>query len=244
MWTKIESQPHPNRGMTLFELLVSVTLLSIVAALSYAAFWKVQQKSQDLRCIANLRSTGFAALQYFRDRQGALFPNKFWFQYDSNMPTPGMRDYLVGFQSNKGGSYYMYDTILTCPTLKRLRPQDYPSALNRSFVANRYLLVKDPSATYNNDEANRPDLADGPRNLNRVPSLSGMWAFTDSMPLSNSNNSVPTTLHPSEAPLLPFPHHENQHVVFMDGHIEILDRNRFLNPSSVVTFWGNLNAAY
>jgi len=231
-------------AFTVLELMFSVALLAILAAFLWGIGSRVRARSNDVRCLTNLRSTGLAALQYLHDHQGIFFPSKYWFQNESIMTPPGMRDYLVGFQSGQGASKYQYDTVLTCLVSKRLAPAAYPSALNRSYTMNRFLLSKNPSSVYDGDEANRPALPGGPGRLANVPSLASMWAFTDAVPLSQANRSIPTTLHPSEVSLLPIPHGEKQQVVFMDGHAEQLALEEFLAPRSTRMFWGNLNESF
>jgi prepilin-type N-terminal cleavage/methylation domain-containing protein/prepilin-type processing-associated H-X9-DG protein len=81
-----------RRAFTLLELLVVVTLISILAALSFAAFSKVRGLVQSAYCANSLRQLGAATQFYLVDH------NHVFFNYSTSVP--GGRLWYFGFETS------------------------------------------------------------------------------------------------------------------------------------------------
>jgi prepilin-type processing-associated H-X9-DG protein/prepilin-type N-terminal cleavage/methylation domain-containing protein len=64
----------PNRGLTLIEILVVITIIVVIAALSTLGFSRVRSAARGANCVSNLRQVGGAMLAYAVDNSGQLPP--------------------------------------------------------------------------------------------------------------------------------------------------------------------------
>lgn len=237
------SSPERPAAFSLVELLVSIAIIAALAALFFPASASLRRKAETTRCLSNLRSTGAAALRYFTDRGGYFFPTKYWEVYPSNQSpaVQGMRDYLgveSSLKSINNAPEYRYDSIITCPTMRRQNPE-IRHALHRTYSYNYYLNYKHPHSKYNDMPfAQVPLLPSGYWKTQNVPSPSRMWMFTEAAP--RSGGSYPTSLNETEVANnpLPFPHLKQQHFVFLDGHIEALSPEQVQERLDDPAFWG------
>ncbi len=67
-----------NKGFTLFELLVSISIIAILVALATASFSGAQKKARDSRRKEDLSSVQKAAEQYYALNGGAGYPTANW----------------------------------------------------------------------------------------------------------------------------------------------------------------------
>lgn len=235
-----------QKAFTLIELLVTVAIIGILAALIFSAAGKVRKGADSVKCLSNLRQTGQAALQYFTDHGGDFLPSKYWEVYPSwgpSNPKRGIRDYL-GVDSDQlsisGDSEFFRDSLITCPTLRRMHP-GVSVALHRNYSFNYYLNKKDPSSAYNSlPSADRPDLATGYRKLGNVEKPSAFWMFTDGVLSGDGAYYGSYITDTTTSSSLPFPHQGQQHFVFLDGHVEGLNREQFSERTQDRFFWGKL----
>ncbi|MDR1279359.1 MAG: type II secretion system GspH family protein [Opitutaceae bacterium] len=64
---------HPDRfAFTLIELLTVIAIIGILAALAISGVSAARKKAQQVRCIANLHTTGVAILAYTEEHKGFL----------------------------------------------------------------------------------------------------------------------------------------------------------------------------
>lgn len=92
------SQPTRRRAFTLLELLVVITIISILVGVSLPIFSRVQDRARTTQCISNLRQIAIGVLAYGADHEGKLVPvdsptpTKYtWMTYLSNggyVPSP------------------------------------------------------------------------------------------------------------------------------------------------------------
>jgi prepilin-type N-terminal cleavage/methylation domain-containing protein/prepilin-type processing-associated H-X9-DG protein len=62
------------RGYTLFELLIVIAMVAILATIAYPVFIGVQERGKALKDLNNLRQIGVATQLYLNDNDGVLFP--------------------------------------------------------------------------------------------------------------------------------------------------------------------------
>ena len=235
-----------NKAFSLIELLIVISVVAIMAVLGAGALSSARKASDDTRCVANLRAASQAMLNYFHDRDGWFFPGKNWFQYPSTKPEPnsGMRDYFGVTQTTYEiyDSSLFYDTVISCPAMKRKYPDLYPQALNRGHAINYMLNIKDADKKYDSGPSkDRPKLAGGYHRLSNVPTPSRMWILSDSSlngGLLGSTSRL--TAEAANGKYLPMPHSgETQNIIFLDGHVERITREQFRNPPHKRDFWGD-----
>lgn len=234
-------------AFTLTELLVTIAIIAILASLSISALGVVRNSADNARCIANLRASGTAMLQYFTDNNGNFFTGKNWFAYPSTKsgPNNGMREYFgIVAENDKNAvitdEIFQRDSILTCPAMKRKYPQLYPQGLNRGYGINYYLQQKDPNKNYDGlPSSERPLLAGSYQKVTNVPRPSAMWILTE----TPVNNELLGSLNDNTASYgekyLSLPHNGKQNAFFLDGHITALTVDDFMNPPNPRYFWGS-----
>ncbi|HEX8236480.1 MAG TPA: DUF1559 domain-containing protein [Abditibacteriaceae bacterium] len=61
-----------KHGFTLIEILITLTIISILAALGFAAFAPVMERGRRVACASNLRQLSLAILQYSQDNNNRL----------------------------------------------------------------------------------------------------------------------------------------------------------------------------
>jgi len=81
-----------EHGFTLMELLVCITILSILAALSLAGIGQIKSISQGAFCANSLRQLGAATNLYLEDHQHKIFP---YYQNE-----PGGRLWYFGYETD------------------------------------------------------------------------------------------------------------------------------------------------
>lgn len=73
--TKLRPGPKPAaRGITLVELLVVITIIVVLAAISTVGIARVRSAARGATCTSNLRQLGTAILSYATDKNGQLPP--------------------------------------------------------------------------------------------------------------------------------------------------------------------------
>ncbi len=229
-------------GVTLTEVLVAMVVAALLLVLFLPAVSSVKGRSLDARCMANLRAVNDAALRYINEHNGMLIPHGSWYANGSSTPPYGLREYLGYAEAD------YHDSVLTCPLLKAEHPRRLTNLLHCTTAVNFFLFVKDPSSTYNKDEASRPS-SGGPGRLSNVPALSRMWSFTDGYINPVYPTVIFTALRPTEVrnPDFLFYHHrERQIVAFLDGHVETIPRGGFQigEPGAYREFWGAMNLRF
>lgn len=118
----------PLQGFTLIEILVVISIISLLLLISFSALRSARNLAQRLRCSTNLKTLTLAALMYAGDNNENLLvkdqgmnPYQFYLghQHEINKGHPDLRDmfegYLSGFDKRGGASPLMF-----CPSA---RPQ-------------------------------------------------------------------------------------------------------------------------
>ncbi len=219
-------------AFTLTELLVTLIVLGILVMLLGSGLLSARRSAQQTQCVANLRTMGQASLLMFQENNGNLFPHVFWYVPVIHGKANRFLELLEMQQPlavDQPGSFR--DTFLTCPAFKTAKPALFPSHLNRSYSLNYFAHAFGP----NEQQSNLPVIPRlSPGNLRFVRQPSKMWLFTDG---SAGAGFVFTYINQGHFNYLAAPHRGRQNVVFFDGHIESVEKERFLLPLSD-DFWG------
>lgn len=72
------SRSSIRQGFTLVELLVVVSILTLLISLLLPALTRARKAAQQTQCASNLRQLQLAALQYAHDHQGVILPTYVW----------------------------------------------------------------------------------------------------------------------------------------------------------------------
>lgn len=107
-----------RRGFTLIELLTVFSIIAILAAILFPVFAKAQEKARQASCGQNLQNIGAALRMYAADNYGHFPP------VDNDLQ-PLLAKFLPD------------ETVLVCPTLRHLRPIDYPPPTPEQLVAGK-----------------------------------------------------------------------------------------------------------
>src|ERR1041385_4250756 len=67
---------HFAGGFTLFELLVVIVIIAVLASLFLPVLGKVKRSAQSTQCVSNLKQLQLAWLSYAHDNNDRLAPNK------------------------------------------------------------------------------------------------------------------------------------------------------------------------
>lgn len=96
-----EQQPGERRAFTLIELLIVISIISILAAILFPVFSRARENARRSSCLSNVRQIGMAFQQYFQD-------------YDEQFPIVKPAD---GIKWPQGGMqpYLKSRQILQCP---------------------------------------------------------------------------------------------------------------------------------
>ncbi len=197
-----------RRGLTVIELMVASVIVAVLVSFLLGTYQRASMMQAEVSCLSNLRSIGIASLSYLSDRNGELFPDKFWYGHKE-----GILNHLDPSIVGTVG-----DTVYTCPAFKKMRPSLFPSSLNRTYVLNYHALKYSPDSQYQNlPSGNRP-LLPLPLRMSQITYPSKMWMVTDCAP------NVGTVLRDRAATLdeLIEPHGQSAAFLFFDGHVEKL----------------------
>lgn len=145
-------RPVPPRGFTLVELLVTLALIGLLAALLLPALSRARTRSRQIACIGNLRQIGIAFHGFAHDHGGqfpqavstnmggALEPSRtpepWW-----NVILPSVAPFLA--VSNELGNL----KVLQCPAARRLAPPEASGAARSTdFAAVAGAVWGDPAS--------------------------------------------------------------------------------------------------
>jgi prepilin-type N-terminal cleavage/methylation domain-containing protein/prepilin-type processing-associated H-X9-DG protein len=213
---------HATPGFTLLELLVVISILSVLVSLLFPTLARSKTSAKRVRCVNNLRQLGLAAQLYWDDNEGKTFRyggsasrngRLYWFGW-MGPGNEGQRD----FDATEGKLYpYLKGRgVELCPAL------DY-------FLSS--LKLKATSATYGygyNFFLSAP-VTDPPINVTHLKRYSETACFADAAqvntwqsPASPSNPMLEEWYYIDDSVSQPnghFRHNRGANVVFCDGHV-------------------------
>ncbi len=122
-------------GFTLLELLVTIAILGVLAALLLPALARARERAQTAQCVGNLHQFGLASQMYWDDHEGTTFRYRgdstengdvYWFGWLERGPE-GQR----AFDPTQGAlwSYLACKQVAVCPALRITAPDFKPKAL-------------------------------------------------------------------------------------------------------------------
>lgn len=120
-------KPRWWTGFTMVELLVVITIVSLLIAILLPAMRQARESARAVACMSNVRSIGIGWRMYLDDHQGALMPadtNYLLNQLPTGSSTAWpllMVPYLGGINNNE----YADDGVYSCPSLQNVTNHSY-----------------------------------------------------------------------------------------------------------------------
>jgi len=203
-----------HRGMTLLELLAVTCIISVLAALLFPAFGKMQRSSRAAACQANLRHIGGGLTAYAADN-GRTIPA----YRNSERKTWGE---LLGAWSpdfaSTASAENTFSSVYRCPE-NRVQIRGVGANFGEkqtSYAINGY--ASEPDSTENR-------YTDQP--LARITSPSKLYAVTEGIyhriepNRENGTDTIPENIYSGQGvDRSRYPHDGAMNVLFADGHVE------------------------
>ena len=203
-----------QRGMTLLEILAAVVIISLLAALLFPAFARMQRSSRAAACQTNLRNIGAGLGTYSADN-GRTVPA----YRNSDRKTWGeiLAVWSPDFASDGTD---VFSSVYRCPE-NRTQARGVGAGSGErqtSYAINGY--SSEPSSTENR-------YTDQP--IGKITAPSQLYAVTEgiyhrSEPNKESGaNTIPDNIYPGQGlDNARYPHDGAMNVLFADGHVERL----------------------
>jgi prepilin-type N-terminal cleavage/methylation domain-containing protein/prepilin-type processing-associated H-X9-DG protein len=228
-----------RRGFTLIELLVVIAIISILAALLMPALKNAQARARQVGCAARMKSWGSSIYMYSSDHGGRFPP------------------YAVGVWPYAPESSVWINTLAAYVGGILISPNQHPAAQQAQSAQNHKLAVREcptgeafVGAHYNRPFAWVLTDSDEPINLYEINKPSGWIAFMDTYDgwgmyspagwrfnadldgdgIKDSNlgtYAAETVIYNYAKPRV---HLEGMNVTMIDGHVEWVSFQDFLNP--------------
>ncbi len=216
-----------RKAFTLIELLVVVAIIAILAALLLPALHGAREKGKSARCVANLRQLSLGASSYLEDFGGNFWPSSYcstpgggcsdqaWFGDDASTATPHGPLHYLNYHCF-GNDFYRTGTVMDCPSNKA----------GFAYTINAYLdyCYNDILYYYPLNGIKRTSavllLMDGYNYAVHWPTYKPTDLWLD-MWYSGAWRTYGAFVHGNQA----------ANCVFLDGHVELIPSQRFLNDS-------------
>ncbi len=231
--------------MTLVEILVVITIIVVLAALTSVGVSRVRSAARGATCTSNLRQVGAAMLAYAIDNSGQLPPleirdkdNK-----QSGIWTTALTNggYLP-LVTNKNGNLSRGDGVWACPDCTDPRGTGKPElAFNGYGVAEPTVIQKSNLVSDVNKRLGRNDTM-GSLRLTQIPEPERTWLVGDTVdradnlktgwyaiwanPKKWTSDHVPAARHGGKV-----------NVCMVDGHVESLSMNELRAPDKDYTMF-------
>lgn len=231
-------------AFTLLELLVAMTVIAVLAALSYPVYTGFRVRTDNLACVNNLRLLAGRAIQFAHEHNG-LMPSADWSKAGTRTSATGesyvVKGSLIPYLGDwrKPGSPSPTE-VARCPADYRLH--DWKSAW-QTYGLNTYAKGIEETAS-NGTPALNPGTTTYTGRIFSIPRPAGMAMFMDGVkPYVGTDGSViyPTTINfsifTSRQDTL-YAHKTHINVVFMDGHGEAISQKEMRARANVKdVFW-------
>lgn len=221
---------HGAKGISLVEILVVVFLLALLAALLFPVANRIRASSDTAKCSSHLRQLATATQLFIQEMDGR-FPSTSWYSETSNQLNPGITEYL-GIMDR-----FDADSVMTCPAIQRGTYRSV-TRYHRNYGINTFTTYPwDPDGSHR---------ADAIEFAHRVEAPSELVLFSEGRPSTEitgaeggSGWGYARAVREANADSVLYPHQGYQNVVFLDGHVRLVDREEFHQEGSRFTpFWG------
>jgi prepilin-type N-terminal cleavage/methylation domain-containing protein/prepilin-type processing-associated H-X9-DG protein len=257
-------------GFTLVELLVVMSIISVLLSVLLPSLKKARQQTQTVGCVSNIKQLGLAFVMYGQDYNGYAMPARagqtkiYWWgrvmtdgiDHKAGVVWPYLKSELGGksvFEcpAQPYGSYHLQGV----PTGEK----DDPKWITSTYGYNGYYLC--PSQSGWPDLVNLTDLW---QKVINISSPSTVLVFADTLMdldktgkqsnLKNNFSLDPPYIYnptlgswtPNGSPTTCFRHNEKTNAIFVDGHIESMTSKgaKYTSPKAKIGSIGTNNAPY
>lgn len=234
----IRNKKHPRTGQdafSLLEILIGLTLIAILTSLIFVGAQKFQQNAHTVKCLGQLRTLWYGAMQFVQDHDGK-FPSLNIEKSSNDDKSPGFREYL-GYTKN-----LLEETLYSCPEAHRGDGGKYAGGGNmcRSYSVNQRMVYnwadKDSGATIVSDPISRYSNA---RSLHECLYLVDGVPNTDSPtpPKAGKGIQYYSNVSHTTAPKLRELHGGKLNAIYLDGHAASLKKADLQLPKDDI-IWG------
>ncbi|MDD5458571.1 MAG: type II secretion system protein [Phycisphaerae bacterium] len=264
--TAICGRGKVSNAFTLVELLIVVSITSLLLATIMPALRKAKQQAQALACMNNVRQLSLAFISYGCDYDYYTMPSAY-----TNIGTYWWGRKLSDGINHKDGIMWPYlksdlgkKSVFECPSqpfgsykLQGVPPgqKDEPKWITSTYGYNGYYLCSPQSGWYGINF--RPWLK-----TTNIPNPSAVIAFADTLanydmtggkPILKNNFSfdppyifVSNRWQRNATPTTCFRHNDKTNAVFVDGHCQPTSSNgaKYMTPSAKIGSIGNSNSPY
>jgi prepilin-type N-terminal cleavage/methylation domain-containing protein/prepilin-type processing-associated H-X9-DG protein len=199
-------------GFTLIEILVVITIIAVLAAISYSSVVKMRDRAKSIVCTGNLKQVGAAILMYSTDKGDQLLPLQ-------GNKEDGSRGDIWPVILAKAG--YLWETPNVGPPPCGKGVWTCPSC---DFMSNAYGAYGIVEGIFNYPE----NSATGPKRMSSIDRPSATWLIGDVMQRKDPKKGwyavwPNPAKWPSEHGPAAARHNSNRtNVCMFDGHVESL----------------------
>jgi prepilin-type N-terminal cleavage/methylation domain len=203
-----------RRAFTLIELLTVIAIVGVLMAITIPVVAGVRNSARTSKCAANLRALGLAGKLYADEHKGRFCSSRLY-HAASHATEPGLIDYLDKTAKHE---------VFTCPSFV-----DYPFSEALDGIRHTYtlaLVATDNPASWGNYPLRLVSKVQHPTRTAWM--MDGAW-----VPASGWFSSAirPTT---ADLAMLQYPHGQRQNVLFVDGHVERVAKDRLDDPTALI----------
>lgn len=222
-------------AFTLIEILASMAIVAVLAALLFPAIGKMTQKAREAKCLSNLRQLGSAWLAYANDNGGRLASSG-WKNTSTNPDYPGIRDYAGMPAGSIGSDPWLRATVFTCPALQANPATATQEAFFRTYGVNELACdLYYPNPTYGGQKRR---LANINRPSQFAVAMDG--SIAPGSPASSLYGSTCSNRQGKEQ-WVQMPHgspsNKGANVLYADGHVAWTEPSVILDTSATSVFW-------
>lgn len=162
MFCTLSNRPRGRSGFTLVELLIVITIILVLAALSFMVVPRIRRSAQTTASVGNLRQIHILMMGYVQENGGRYPMSVYQDEVDSptwrrkiwermNGAFEGSPPEIMASMQNSG-----YATIMWCPMMVKLHGQDQHPEGRGSYSINRFFMP--PAWGGGNRTASSPNL--------------------------------------------------------------------------------------
>lgn len=237
-YSKLIQKPFDRYVFTLMELLITISLIVILAAILLPGLKKARDISIQIECANQLKQVGLAALMWGEEHKGQL-PDRVGYGASTTL----LNDYgLFSFLTNENS--LKYKSIMTCSALARKYPPE-DSLWGRTYSINMY-----STGSHVNSGIYSQNITLWYTNFTKIGKPSQQSFFFDGVGRWDAFVGYYST-HGYEVRMAntflgtgeahSFPHSKMSNVVFIDGHVDKISYDfafQYLQISRTHPFWG------